>query len=888
MKSQRAYLKNFSAALAFFLLSTLTTNAQLTFSVNITQQACTNDGMATFTVSGGTPPYNCYWYGGTSYGQSTVMNNIPAGGYRLVASDQMGIYSDTVITIGVIEIDSVITRAENCIASDGAITVFIHGGSPAYTYAWDIGINHTSGNLSDSLTGLSTGIYGFTILDNNGCTISYNSDTINPYNPSGTISNYVDRTSPITTSLTVTDCNCNDGSATVVASNGTAPYTYYWSNITPAQFTSTAGNLDAFTYPTVTVTDAAGCTASEYAQIDPGPNYIESSANVTYTVCPQATGSISLIPSGGTPPYSLLWNTGATTSIISGLAYGNYSCTITDAAGCSVVRTKFVDHTSPLSVSLNIDSATCGNADGLVIANVFGGTLPYSYIWSDQTTNPTAMLSAGWQLVSVTDNSNCPARLNQFIVYQPDSCYAYITGTVWHDLNGNCLFDVGDFGLPFPDMQISPWYPGNDNSISVNEFGSYSRRVVPSNYTVTQYVPDSWSLACPASPVINFTAVAGNIYSNDFYDQPDSMFNDMKIQNLCFSDTIVHGIHRELKIRWRNSGTTIVNCDAEIHLDPSMDFMGSVPPPTSYDALNHIAYYQLGWQKPRMYGYINVDVLIPAIVPIGDTVVVMSVINPIPADARPLDNTVINSLIVAGSYDPNCKTVSPKGLGAQGFISTLDSVLNYTIYFQNTGTWPAYTVRIVDTLDANLNAASVLAEGNSPLYNCNVSVSGQVVTFEFPNIYLPDSTRDEVNSHGFVSFSVKMKPGLHVGDVISNKGYIYFDFNDAIITNPVVNTISSLVAVDEVKTSSNLLTVFPNPVTDRIVLNFPAEGKGNVQILIYDEMGKIIYRKNQGAMRKGYQQIVLSKDDVELADGLYMVEVRLDGKSMTTKFICTR
>ena len=57
------------------------------------------------------------------------------------------------------------------------------------------------------------------------------------------------------------------------------------------------------------------------------------------------------------------------------------------------MRDKFVDQISPLSISLDIDSATCGNADGRVIATVSGGAPPYTYLWSDGTTNSIAFLA---------------------------------------------------------------------------------------------------------------------------------------------------------------------------------------------------------------------------------------------------------------------------------------------------------------------------------------------------------------------------------------------------------------------------------------------------------------------------------------------------------------
>lgn len=858
---------------------------QLTFSISIGQQSCNNDGSASLVISGGSPPYTCYWSGGGIYGSGTAMNNLPAGCYSIYAYDTLGNSGDTSFVIGVIQIDSLVTTPEHCIASDGTASIYINGGTPTFVYAWDNGVVNTSTAFSNTLTNLVSGIYGITVTDANGCMVTYLNDSLDPYVPSGNISNYVLRTSPITLTMSTTECNCNDGSATAFPANGTPPYTYYWDNISPVQVTQTASGLDAFTYTYLTVTDAVGCKAYDAAEIHPGPNYIESLEQITYTVCPSATGSITIIPSGGTPPYSLLWNTGDTSATISNLAYGTYFCTITDASGCSVVRDKFVDQISPLSISLDIDSATCGNADGRVIASVSGGAPPYTYLWSDGTTNSIAFLEAGWQYISVIDTNNCPALGQPFYVRQPNSCYVILNGTVFHDLNGNCIQDGGDFGLGYPDINVTPFY-FNDEFLYTNKWGFYSMRKRPGNIIINQNVPASWSLACPASPSINISALAGQTYVNDYYDHPDSLFDDWSIYHYCFGDTIVHGIERALRIRWRNSGTTILNGNVELHLDPKMVFLHSIPAPSVYDSINHIAYYPLFNQRPRWFDDIILTLLVPSTIPLGDTVQFTSVINPVNTDARQLDNSDTTVFIVAGSFDPNCKTVTPKGTGQQGYISTADSILHYTVYFQNTGTWPAYHVRIVDTLDNNLDANSILPELTSSYYNNYLfSLSGRVATFDFPYIYLPDSTRDEPGSHGFVSFTIRLKHGLHIGDVIPNRAYIYFDFNEAIITNKVVNTIQSLIGVEEIFESDETISIFPNPVHGHFKISYPGGLIETVSVTIYDALGRKVYRRTADGLENSRHFIEFNARNFELPEGIYIAEIQSGQKSFRKKFL---
>jgi len=867
MNPFKIFIRKTPVLLLFFMLGFFSAQSQLVISVTVTQQACANDGAAYATITGGTPPYQCYWEGSNWWATGLSVTNLPSGYYRIAALDTLGNFGDTVIYIGVVRIDSLSATPEHCIQGDGTISVFTSGGTAPFNYIWDNGVTHTSSLYSDMLSNLSTGMYGVTITDANGCWTDFVNDSIDPYMP-GLSPHYVFRSSPVTTIVSTTPCNCNDGSATVIPANGTAPYTYYWTNIVPPQLTQTATGLDAFTLTYVVVTDAVGCQALNYAEIDPGPNYIESTALVNYTICPQATGSITISPSGGTAPYSLLWNTGDTTATIINLAYGNYSCTITDAAGCSVIRNKFVDQVSPLSVILNIDSATCGNADGLVTAIVTGGTPPYAYEWTDSSSASFAFLEAGWQYISVIDMNNCPALVHPFYVYQPDSCYAYITGTVWHDINGNCIHDGGEFGLGYPVMQLSPGNIHQNDFLYTDMDGYYAERIIPGNYVLDQDIPDSWTLQCPSSSTIPLTVVGGQNYVNDYYDHPDSLFDDWTLNNYWCADTIVHGIPKTYHIEWRNSGTTSLNGNIEVHFDPQMDFLGSQPMPDFLDTIARIAYYSIPSQHPRWFGSIRVTVMVPANVPIGDTVKFISVITPIVTDARPADNTDTCISIVAGSYDPNNKTVVPRGSGSQGFISTADSILHYTVNFQNTGSWFANHVRIVDTLDNHLDPSTLKFVSKMPFnYGTTATIDGQIVTFDFPNIYLPDSTRDEAASHGYVSYAIKQKPGLHVGDIINNKAYIYFDFNEAIITNEVVNTIHSLISVDEIDPGNSFLQVFPNPVTDLFEISFHLESE--VTLAIYDALGKKVFEKSLSPAAMQNQKIELSAKEIGFSEGIF-------------------
>ena len=99
--------------------------------------------------------------------------------------------------------------------------------------------------------------------------------------------------------------------------------------------------------------------------------------------------------------------------------------------------------------------------------------------------------------------------------------------------------------------------------------------------------------------------------------------------------------------------------------------------------------------------------------------------------------------------------------------------IQYSIHFQNTGTAPAQHVYIVDTLDSNLELSTFTLIANS--HNMTTQLNGNKILFDFVEINLPDSTNDEANSHGYVQYKIKLKPGLSVGSQIRNTARIYYN-----------------------------------------------------------------------------------------------------------------
>lgn len=191
-------------------------------------------------------------------------------------------------------------------------------------------------------------------------------------------------------------------------------------------------------------------------------------------------------------------------------------------------------------------------------------------------------------------------------------------------------------------------------------------------------------------------------------------------------------------------------------------------------------------------------------------------------DADPIID--IFCLPVTGSYDPNDKTGFPNGTTDQNFIHA-NQQLEYLIRFQNTGNDTAFTVIIRDTLDTDLNIFSVSSGASSHAYSFQM-YGPRVLQWTFNNILLPDSTTNEVESHGFVKFTVDQVPNLAEGTEITNEVGIYFDFNAPVITNRTMHRISyftesaPLEVFEIVSDEGKLITVYPNPNNGLLYIDF--------------------------------------------------------------------
>lgn len=284
------------------------------------------NGTATVTASGGT---GCSYTYAWSNGQTgAVATGLAAGTYTVTATCGASTGSTS---INITEPATVLTAnatgsALNCVGgNNGTASVTASGGGSTYSYFW------SNGSTSATQSNLSAGTYNVTITDNNGCTLVRSATVSNP-------------TNSVTASTSTTSATCvSTGTATVSPSNGTSPYTYFWSN---GQTNPTATNLTSGNY-SVTVTDNNGCTTTSTAIVGSNttPPSSAISGNSTLT-CSQNTITLSA-PSGAS---SYAWSNGENNITTSVNMPGTYSVTVTNPTnGCTASSSKTIteDKTVP-------------------------------------------------------------------------------------------------------------------------------------------------------------------------------------------------------------------------------------------------------------------------------------------------------------------------------------------------------------------------------------------------------------------------------------------------------------------------------------------------------------------------------------------------------------
>ncbi len=348
---------------------------------------------------------------GTAVGTGTALTGLCAGIYTASAQDANGCTAQTVVVINdaageaLTLTDGQTTCANDC---DGSVSVSFTCADGPCTIGWYDSNGQLLAQNQFALTDLCVGDYYVQVLNNAGCTVI---DTATVQPSQTLIANL--GTTPVSCA------NTCDGTATVDAAGGFAPYTFDWGpDPIAGDGTPTVTGLCAGTY-TLLLADSSGCDTTINVLIL-GPAAISAIGNVTNVSCNGACdGTITMLTAGGTGNLTFNWSpqppNGQGTSAVSGLCAGDWTLTISDDAGCDTSVTFTITEPQPFTLTTTSTLSTCAICSGTMAAVPEGGTPGYSYAWTQNgsifgTDSALTGICAGLYQVTVTDANGCQAQ----------------------------------------------------------------------------------------------------------------------------------------------------------------------------------------------------------------------------------------------------------------------------------------------------------------------------------------------------------------------------------------------------------------------------------------------------------------------------------------------
>ncbi len=484
----------------------ISVNAQCGITVDFTvTQPCNNDGQIATAVTGGTAPYTYAWHKG--YGSDVIstdanLSQISGGNYSLQITDATGCvqYSQQTINVSFPFTYTATISPYHCPTHDGSIVLDnLSGGAIPYTFLW------SNGEVTQSITNLTGGNYDVTVTHANGGAV-IGSQIASP--DTGMVAFVVPSVNDILVSVTsaASSCSINSASASAtVTSGGTAPFSYVWGQgymgaPNTAWNTASISNIAANNTYTVSVTDANGCIATDYAYIQFNPT-ITLSITGTQENCNHHDGTATAVANGGTVPYTYAWGNAGITQEITGLAGRNsYYVTVTDAAGCQNTTSYYVLRYSPINANLTDVNEQCSGSNGSASVAPTGGTAPYTFVWSNGATTTSIIgLAASYYYVTVTDNNGCSVSTGAFVQNtSPINSHATYTNQVCSGALGSATLAPTGGTVPY----TFAWSNGATTaSLSNLTSGSYA-------YTITDNTGCTYNSTITINLTIPFTASA--------------------------------------------------------------------------------------------------------------------------------------------------------------------------------------------------------------------------------------------------------------------------------------------------------------------------------------------------------------------------------------------
>lgn len=333
----------------------------------------------------GTGIQNNIFYPSYPTGSSLVMNYTKTNQFGCTSSATLQFTINQTPTL------NVTTTTSDCNENTGSASVEITNGLAPYSIYW------STGATIDSVSDLAPGQYVVSVTDANGC-LSSSTSMVG--------SNALSQTGvPAGASCYGT----NNGAINVTVTGGAAPLTYAWSN---GATTEDISGLTGGPYE-LTITDALGCVSTATYTVQEPQQVMLNQMTVTQPSCSTTNGQVVASFNGGTAPFTYTWtdaqgNTvGTNNATLTNIGAGTYTCSITDANGCSFSSAAMVSNNFGPTLAIDTIIPSSCSGDGQIQLTVIAGN-PTDYLWTNgETTQNINNLNPGFYSVSVTGASGC-------------------------------------------------------------------------------------------------------------------------------------------------------------------------------------------------------------------------------------------------------------------------------------------------------------------------------------------------------------------------------------------------------------------------------------------------------------------------------------------------
>lgn len=839
------------------------------------------NGEATAIANGGTMPFSYNWSSG---GMEQTETNLSAGTYSVTVTDNNGCTTTAEVTI---DEPDILNLALDSIAHiscnggmDGVARVMASGGTSPYQYTW-----LTTGSNDDTETGLAAGMHTISVMDANGCDETIEIEITEP-----------DAISLTTSSTNETAPDATDGTATVMATGGTAPYVYVWDD-SANQTTETATGLPSGTY-TVSVTDANGCLASiEVAVGLSTADLVITSSTQDVACAGEATGSASVAVEGGLPPYSYEWSNDATEASVDGLTAGVYGVTVTDADNNSTSTTVTINEPEPLSADIEVTHETTANgANGTATITPTGGTPIYSIEWDDgATTGELDNLAPGEYGVTITDANDCVYSfnftINSFDCGSISAAISTTDATCPDGEDGSASVSVMNGVAPFSYLWSNDAITAEITGLGT---GTYSVTVTDNNGCETIATADiaADDLIPPVAvgrDIVRFLNEDGTFTINTDMIDDGSSDNcaiaslDLSITEFDCSNIGENTVQFSVTDASGNvSATTVtvtildddapqITCPASLVVDGTCSAVVEYDQPVAMDNCEVVSLALMeGLESGANFPNGTTTMLFGAVDSSGNTATCSFEIS-VAGDGPDVEVEV---------EEPSCEGFNDGSILVTAIGGTPPYTFQFSVPNPNQVEAGQYGVTVSDAAGCTTTLNVVVDEPEAIIITIDevteamdgesngaiaVSIMGGVM----------DYTYEWMNSNGEIVSNEEDPFGLPPGDYVLSVS----DQNDCTVVSDTI-TVDNITNINEVATIKKM-ELFPNPASEILNLNIELHQVEEVQLELFDFTGRSI-------LQTAHEKISLKNYDFDVSDwatGVYWVKILVNQEVLVKKVV---